>query len=171
MTKKLEELFNLPTDSDTEDDLVEAMHTPTEQVSVELVTQESLDNLEKIDAALPAIRGLEAADHEMDEIAAMALSSYKDLLDLGMNVEARVASDILASASSFMGHAITAKNAKVNKKLKMLELQLKKAKLDQDERKMKGPEEGEHVGTGTVMDRNELLEQILKKNKEDSEKG
>lgn len=158
MTKRLEELFNLPTDTVEDEPETEPVE---ESRSTELVTTEALGNLEKIDQALPAIRGLESSDAEMDDIAEMAINSYKDLIDLGMNVEARVASDILSSASQFLGHAITARNAKINKKLKMIELQLRKAKLDQD------AGEGPETGQGQKLDRNELLAEVLRAAKED----
>jgi len=167
MTQKLEELFNLPQDETEE--TVDAIPA-TETIQAEIITTEALSNLEKIDDALPSIKGLEAADSEMDEIAAMAVGSYKDLIDLGMNVEARVASDILSSASQFLGHAITAKNAKINKKLKMLDLQLKKAKLDADALKNKPAGEDETTGTGKALDRNELLAEILKQAKAEAAK-
>jgi len=162
MTKKLESLFDLPTEVDESDDINST--PPSETKNSEMVTLEAMDNLEKIDQALPAIKGLEAADSEMDEIAEMAIGSYKDLMDLGMNVEARLASEILSSASNFLGHAITAKNAKINKKLKMIELQLRKAKLDQERKKTN---EEENTGEGKLLDRNELLAEILKQNKKD----
>lgn len=159
MTKRLEELLNLPQE-EPEQEIPEQEESNQSQ---EIITLESIGNLEKIDAALPAIKGLEAADQEMDEIAELALGSYKDLIDLGMNVEARVAADILGSASQFLGHAITAKNAKINKKLRMIELQLRKAKLDQDRNKNSGNGD-EEQGEGKLMDRNELLAEILKQN-------
>jgi len=59
-----------------------------------------------------------------------------------------------------LGHAITAKNAKMNKKLKMIELQLKKARLDQQAAKNTDGEP-EQTGTGQVLDRNELLQRLL----------
>ena len=61
---------------------------------------------------------LEESDKEMDDLAKMAVGSYQDLMNLGMNVEALMASEILSSASQFLGHAITAKQAKINKKIK-----------------------------------------------------
>jgi hypothetical protein len=124
MTKKLEELFDLASSEDN--DLVIPLPEVTEEV-----TENALNTLDKIEAALPMVKGLEAADNEMDELAEMATSSYKDLMDLGMQVESRFSSEIFNSASSMLGHAITAKTAKINKKLKMLDLQMKKAQLDQ----------------------------------------
>lgn len=164
MTKKLEELFNLPTEDDSNDKpIVEIQEEETvSEEQTKEITLTAMNNLEKIDSALPAIKGLEAADGEMDDIAEMAINSYRELMDLGMNVEARIANEILSSASNFLGHAITAKNAKINKKLKMIELQLRKAKLDQDR-----GDDPETIGTGEIVDRNELLKQILAQQKED----
>jgi len=57
-----------------------------------------------------------------------------------------------------LNSAITAKNAKVNKKLKMIDLQLKKAKLDLD-----NPDGASSAGaTGSLLDRNELLDRLIK---------
>jgi hypothetical protein len=63
-----------------------------------------------------------------------------------------------------LGHAITAKTAKMDKKLRMVQLQLQKARLDHQMTK-DIPEERPVDGQGIVLDRNALLEQILQKNK------
>ena len=157
MTKKLEELFDLASSEDND------LTIPLPEVTEE-VTENALNTLDKIEAALPMVKGLEAADSEMDELAEMATSSYKDLMDLGMQVESRFSSEIFNSASSMLGHAITAKTAKINKKLKMLDLQMKKAQLDQ--KMMAKTEEIENtpLGTGQSLDRNELLKMFNTKN-------
>jgi hypothetical protein len=83
-------------------------------------------------------------------------------MDLGMQVDSRFASEIFSVASNMLGHAITAKTAKLDKKLKMIDLQLKKAKLDQST-----PDaEPAQQGTGHVLSRNELLDRILGANKQ-----
>lgn len=165
MTKKLEELLNLPTDDDKPTVDIQEEEVVEDATTDLAITKETMNNLEKIDNALPAIKGLEAADTEMDEIAKIALDDYQKLIDLGMNVEARVASEILGSATTLLGHAITARNAKINKKLKMIELLLKKAKLDQDR-----GDDPDHVSTGEVVDRNELLRDIIAQQKADEAK-
>jgi hypothetical protein len=153
MTKKLSELFELPEDSDISDtDLSEPIFDQAQEI-----TQTALTNLEKIEAALPQVRGLEAADNELDELAGLATNSYKDLMDLGMQVESRFSSEIFNSASSMLGHAITAKTAKINKKLKQLELQLKKAALDQKQQNKHEEIDNTPIGEGKALDRNELL--------------
>lgn len=127
------------------------------------------DAIDKIDQALPAVRGLEASDSEMDELAALAVSSYRDLTDLGMQVDSRFASEIFSVASNMLGHAITAKTAKMDKKLKMIDLQLKKMRLDQQG---KNSEDPDIIPTaqGTVLSRNDLLERILASNKENAKR-
>jgi len=150
MSKKLEELFDMEA-------------TVTNELTIPLpdftqdVTETALTNLDKIEAALPQVRGLEAADGELDELAALATNSYKDLMDLGMQVEARFSSEIFNSASSMLGHAITAKTAKINKKLKMLDLQMKKAQIDQKMMAKTEEIEATPLGQGQSLDRNDLL--------------
>lgn len=121
------------------------------------VTETALTNLEKIEQALSQVRGLEAADSELDELSSKAKASYQDLMDLGMQVESRFSSEIFNSASSMLGHAIQAKTAKINKKLKQIDLMLKKAQLDQKV-SAKTEEVGNiPLGEGQSLDRNELL--------------
>ena len=64
-----------------------------------------------------------------------------------------------------LGHAITAKTAKLEKKLRMVSLQLQKARLDHQVSKdnKKDPIEEAIDGQGLVLDRNDLLKQILNK--------
>ena len=161
MNKKLSELFELPTNDDSVNEEI------IEKEQVQEITQETYNTLEKIENALPQVRGLEASDGEMDELATMATESYKDLMDLGMQVDSRFASEIFNSAGTMLGHAITAKTAKINKKLKMLDLQLKKAQLDQKIASTEKEIENTPVGEGSLLDRNELLKQILANKKSD----
>jgi hypothetical protein len=157
MTKKLEELFDLPLKEDSADDAL-----PGNDIEINLpILPNTLEKLDKIEAALPAVRGLEASDEEMDDLAAKATESFNDLMDLGMNVDSRYASEIFSVASTLLGHAITAKTAKLNKKLKMIDLQLKKAKFDRDG--ADGNDPAMSTGTGHILDRNELLEKLIKR--------
>jgi hypothetical protein len=158
MTKKLSELFELPEDSElTDNDLLDPILDQAQEI-----TQTALTNLEKIDAALPQVRGLEAADFELDELAELATNSFKDLQELGMQVESRFSSEIFSAAGTMLGHAITAKTAKINKKLKQLDLQLKKAALDQKQQTKTEEVENTPLGEGKALDRNELLKLYTK---------
>jgi len=163
MTKKLEELFDLPTDEGlTEEVTPDNVPEPTPENNP--IMQNTLSELDKVQAALPQVRGLEASDTEMDDLADKATKGFDDMMDLGMNVDSRWASDIFGVASTMLGHAITAKTAKLNKKLKMVDLQLKKANLDQ---KASVNKEETVDGTGVVLDRNALLDRLLNKDKEE----
>lgn len=157
MTKKLEEIFDLEV-SDTSDSFIEKLESEQNQKDEEFANnliQEKI-NLDKVDAALPQVDGLED-DAEIDKYSNESFQAYKDLMDLGMNVDPRFAGRIMEVASSFMQNAISAKNTKVDKKLKMIELQLKKMKLDQNK-----PDEDAVTGTGSIIaDRNELIKNIL----------
>lgn len=158
MTKRLEELFELPTE---EKDINEYQ---LEKAEVDIVSQEALSNLEKIESALPRVRGLEISDVELDELANMATGSYKDLMELGLQVDSRFSAEIFGVASNLLNHAITAKTAKINKKIKMIELQLKKAALDQKLASKMEEVESTPLGEGKSLDRNELLKILTNKN-------
>jgi hypothetical protein len=125
MTKKLEELLNMP---DSKEIIEESRNADKAQQAVveQEETARSIQELDKITAALPQVKGLgEMADNELNEV------SNKTNLD--------------------------AKVAKLDKKLKMVELQLKKEKQDKD-----GSVDGDIVqGEGYVVtDRNSLLEKL-----------
>jgi len=123
----------------------------------------ALSTAEKIDRALPQVSGLDAEDVDMDTYSQEAMKSYKDLMDLGMNVEVRHSGKLFEVASSMLKNAVEAKNAKLEKKLRMVELQLKKQRIDQ----MSGNDSnsGDIVeGEGYIVgERNQLLKQIIDK--------
>jgi hypothetical protein len=160
MTKKLEELFNL---EESKPETVE------ETAPVEKPVHQEIDTLEKqiqavqdITRGLPQIQELnELDDKELDHLATKAEQAYDDLMDLGMNVEVRYSGRIFEVASSMMGNAIAAKTAKIDKKLKAVDLQLKKLKIDNDS----GADPNDVInGQGYVItDRNELLKKLGQK--------
>jgi hypothetical protein len=155
MTRKLEQLFDLPPTAAEIDSAIPELQENRQ-------TLEALDaTIDKIDAALPGVRGLESTDQEMDSLADMAQASYKDLMDLGMQVDSRFASEIFGVASNMLGHAITAKTAKLDKKLKMIDLQLKKMRLDQQAAAGDAAASPVQQGTGVVLSRNDLLQRVL----------
>jgi len=167
MTRKLEELFDLaPTESDGILDSGDSQSGDDIEKNLPILP-ETLAAIDKIEQALPAVRGLEASDVEMDSLANKATESFDDLMNLGMQVDSRYASEIFSVASQMLGHAITAKTAKMNKKLKMIDLQLKKARLDQ----IDGDGPGVPNGEGRVIDRNELLKHLVQRSTEKTNSG
>lgn len=164
MTRKLEELFNLPATEESVDLSIEESKDFIEQ-NQDIITEVDAA-INKIDAALPLVQDLDAGDAELDELAKLAKDRFEDLVDLGMNVEPRFSGVILQTASTLLGHAITAKTAKMDKKLRTISLQLQKARLDQQIKKDAGKTKDDEPieGEGVVLDRNELLKHILGKN-------
>ncbi len=156
MTRKLEELFDL-TPSGTKSEPTESTAT-AEQTRSQLAQIDA--TIDKIDAALPTVRDLETGDRELDDLASKAQETFDDLMNLGMQVDSRYASEIFAVAGTMLGHALTAKTAKLNKKLKMVDLQLKKMKMDQDQAS-KGGDQAVETAHGQVLSRNDLLERLM----------
>lgn len=162
MTKKLSELFDLPDIPSTESaENSEVLKTIAENREAIARVDDAID---KIDIALPTVRDLEASDQEMDELANLAKDKFEDLMELGMNMDPRFGGVVFQTAGTLLGHAITAKTAKMDKKLRMVQLQLQKARLDHQISK-DNPDDQPITGQGVVLDRNELLNQILQKNK------
>jgi hypothetical protein len=165
MTEKLASLLNLP--PIPEETTTEEATTFVEEHR-EIITE--VDSaISKIDAALPLVRDLDSAtDGELDDLADLAKKHAEDLMDLGLNIDPRFAGVIMQTAGTMLGHAITAKTAKMDKKLRMISLQLQKARLDHQITKdtKKGEVDEEPVdGQGMVLDRNDLLKQILEQSK------
>ena len=129
MSRKLEELLNLPENEKfSNDDTILKPIIPPDNLFRDYA------EFDKIAASLPKVSGLgDMADSELDELAQKATDAYDDLMDLGMNVEPRYSSRLFEVASTMLKSAIDAKTVKIDKKIKMIDLQLKKQKLDEDE--------------------------------------
>jgi len=161
MTKKLEELLDLPDSKEIiEEAKVEDKKSKKKTAIIEQEdTVRDIAELDKIASALPAVKGLgQMADDELNDIADRALTAYEDLMDLGMNVESRYSGRVFEVAGGMLKTSLDAKTAKLDKKLKMIELQLKKEKMDRDS----SGGDGDIVnGEGYVVtDRNSLLERL-----------
>lgn len=161
MTKKLEDVFNL---TPLEELTPEQPPEPEPHYDLQSV-EDALTISEKINTALAEVRGMEAHDKEMDEIATEALESYKQLMSLGHNMTDMASGQVFNSAVAMLKVALDAKDSKVNRKLKQVDLMLKKARLDQQE-KAKEPDVEAQEGTG-VFDRNELLKMLNQHGKKD----
>jgi hypothetical protein len=172
MTRKLEDILNLPNVKeafakvDAKEKSREDKDKPTIPKNVDPQTAKALEKtyqeFDKIAASLPQVKGLgDLSDLELDKLAMEAEESYKNLMDLGMNVDSRYSGRIFEVASSMLRNAIDAKSQKIDKKLKIVELQLKKLKIDKDGSD-NGSEPVESEGM-IISDRNELMKKLLKK--------
>lgn len=156
MTKKLEEEFNLPPLDDF-DDTEEDIMFDDPKTDIQTV-ENALSVSEKINNALAEVRGMEAHDSEMDEIASQAVESYEQLMSLGMNMTDMAAGPVFSNAAAMLKIALEAKDSKVTRKLKQIDLMLKKANLD--ERIKKNQPSDEVEAKAHILDRNELLKML-----------
>ncbi len=152
--KKLEEILDLP-----ESKKIIKKEEKEKATEVAQPLLRDMADFDKIAAALPQVKGLgDISDKEFDELAQRATDAFDDLMDLGMNVEARYSGRVFEVASAMLKNAIDAKAAKIDKKLKMVELQLRKQKLDQD---TKSDDSIDVSSTGVIVtDRNSLIEKL-----------
>jgi hypothetical protein len=151
--KKLEEILNLP---ESKKIIKKAEREEIKQANQPMLRD--ISEFDKISAALPQVKGLgDISDREFDSLAQRATDAFDDLMDLGMNVEARYSGRVFEVASTMLKNAIDAKAAKIDKKLKMIELQIKKEKLDKEI----SNESIDISGTGVIVsDRNSLIEKL-----------
>jgi hypothetical protein len=159
MTKKLEELLNLPDSQEIIKADKEKEATKVKAVEVQKEDFREIGELDKITAALPQVKGLgELADKELNEVADKSMTAYEDLMDLGMNVESRYSGRVFEVAGQMLRTNLDAKTAKLQNKLKMVELQLRKEKQDKD-----GGIDSDSLVNGegyVVTDRNSLLNKL-----------
>lgn len=140
-----------------------------EETSIEVINNYK-ESLDKVDNALKQVYGLDNCDDEFDKIHDIALSAFQDMLDLSMNVEQRLSSEIGAVANSFL---VTALNSRVNKaksKLDRVALQIKKqlADIRAKEAGLNNPNNAIPLeGESQLLDRNQILQELLNSSKKD----
>ena len=167
MTKSLEETFNLPPIKEAvkkvevEAITITAINPVTE---IDLSTTEpaqimkALSVAEKIDHALVKVDELDDTDAEMDDIAKEALEAYAELKDLAMNMSDAHSARMMEVAASMLRTSLDAKAAKIDRKLKTIDLQIKKMRMD----RLAGvPDDSTEDVNGIEFDRNELLRHII----------
>lgn len=140
MTKKLEQLFDLP-------EVASSVNYTKEEI------KNALTNASEIETTLPAEPD-NVTDKELDELTVKATEAFENLMSLGMNVEPRFSAPIFDSASKMLGHAVTAKLGKAQKKLKETELKIRLMKQQNIE---PNTSDNSVKIEAKVWDRNELL--------------
>ena len=164
MTKSLEETFNLPPIKEVlkvdvkeveVNPVVETVEASAEEETTQII--KALTVAEKIDHALTKVDDLDNNDNEMDDIAKEALEAYTELKDLAMNMSDAHSGRMMEVAASMLRTSLDAKEAKINRKLKTIDLQLKKMRMD----RLAGNSDDTTVdNNGIEFDRNELLKHL-----------
>ena len=162
MTKRLEEEFNLPHMDEITKLTQENNDNPIVQESCKeiLDVEEAMSVSDKINNALAEVRGMEAHDSEMDDIASQAVESYEQLMSLGMNMTDMAAGPVFSNAAAMLKIALEAKDSKTTRKQKRIDLMLKKANLDA---RTAAKEDSATEATATLLDRNDLLKLMANK--------
>lgn len=156
MTKKLEQILDI-------DQKADPVQLPPADLPEQPVIslEEKLEEFDKIASALPRVRGLgDVSDAELDGLAKKAEDAYEDIMDLAMQVEPKYSARMFEVATGMLNAAITAKTNKIDKKLKMVDLQLKKLAIDKKDGGS-GGKGGIEEGEGYILtDRNSILAKL-----------
>jgi hypothetical protein len=125
MTRKLEELFNLPPGATLDNDLPVAVEEQREQI-------QAIDQaIDKLTMHCPQSRALMQPTPKWMNLLAWPQDSYRDLMDLGMQVDSRFASEIFSVASKHAGPCNHSQNSQAGQKTQDDRLADEKSRLDQ----------------------------------------
>lgn len=157
MSRKLEDLINIPPIAE-----MQAAIKQTDELSV-AIDQSGVEFTlnEKLEAALPIVADIMAHDAEMDEISKKAIDSYNELCDMADNTPAMYSGKIYEVAANMLRTAMDAREAKLQKKLRIVEMQLKKLRIDKV--KDESGDGSNSPNNSNTFDRNELLELLRSK--------
>lgn len=154
MSQKLENLFNLPD--------LEQKSSMTEETQSEIKELRStLDMSKRIDAALDEVKDINESERALDLLAAKAEEAFDQLMLLGSNMDDRNSGKIFEVASIMLKNAVDAKTAKLEKKLRIVELQMRKEKMDRDA--TKNIPGGPVIDAVMVSDRNSIIQEMMKR--------
>jgi hypothetical protein len=166
MTSKIEDELNLPRlkdalqklneqDEDAEPHMEQEQGADIEDPNAAESYQQAMQKTKKLENDLIDYESIERHDKEMDEVSDEAMSSYKDLMDLGMNIEAKHSVQMLKIA-------LDARNSKSEKKLRLMRLQLEQARLQRDLNRDndENPADGGEGEDAITTDRNSLLNML-----------
>lgn len=161
MTKKLEEVFGFPSiEEATATQNTQSIELPAKLQEEINAAHATIDMADRINIALPTVTDMAEAERELDTLANTASTQSERLMDLGFNVDDRNAGKIFEVAAQLLKTAVDAKTAKLEKKLKVIELQLRKARLDGDKNK-----DADNIidasDDGLVGNRNDIVKAIL----------
>lgn len=132
--KKVDDFFNVPTNDEISGlsslsnalDLINQTNAVTQSEPVEqkkfiVKKKEELKELIGLDF-------YEKIDSELDEIANQADSAFEEIMDIAINAPSKNVGEITSAAQRFLETKLSAKTAKLEKKFKMLNMELAQRK-------------------------------------------
>lgn len=163
MTKAITDELGLPSLQDALKEVAEANGELTPEVNEKV--QEVANALEKVNASSLKVQDVVGVnDHvdEADEIYEAAMRSYKDLMDLGFNVEPKHAgANAFTPGLKALEIALKASQSKAARKMERIRLMMEKEAHERDMNN--GVEDGEIIenGGGSITaNRNDIMAKI-----------
>ena len=132
--------------------------------SYEEETENAIEIMEKATTALSKVDPSDSHDKEVNDILREALDAYKDIMDVGKNVNPERSARLFEVAGQFLKMGLDASNSKMDKELKMMKLRLEAKRLKVDDETL------DKIGHGAeiVADRNSLLRALVKESEENT---
>lgn len=159
MLKKLEDVLNIENmgelSSETENDPNETEKESHTNIINTDETKQMIDQAEELDNILSNITGLDQHDVEMDDIVSKAMTTYEELVHLGRNSPVMYSCKVYEVAGNLLKTAMDARDSKLSKKMKLIDMKLKKLKIDTDANKKNNDESDDD---GSTLTRNDILE-------------
>lgn len=160
--KSIEDTFDIPSIDDLQQAMKFITSPQSEEFEDELMPaisteelQEALSNAKDMKRSLMVVPDILDKEDAIDNLSDTASKYFEDIMDKAFNSEDKYASELMTAANLLLKTAIDGKTALINAKLKLLDLELKKQRLDQS---VKAPEIKQVNGTEvTLADRNSLL--------------
>lgn len=132
--KKVDEFFNVPSNEEISglSSLSNALGlinqtnaiTPTEPVEIKKFVVKKKEELKE----LVNLDFFEKVDIELDEIANQADSAFEEIMDIAINAPTKNVGEITSAAQKLLETKLSAKTAKLEKKLKILNFELSQRK-------------------------------------------
>lgn len=177
MTEQMENAMNLPRLKDALKELNDQEAEKSSPEEQEELAESEDPTLEEIKNALNKTEELKHAlanipdstEHgaHMDEIRTEAMQGYKDLLDMGFNVDPKSAGSFLEPSIQLLNLALQADNSKLEAKLKLMRANIDQERLKLQQQKLafdmkKNSTEAEVLESDDALwtDRNTLLEKL-----------
>lgn len=138
MTKSLEDELNLPRIADALKELKD--QDDKEGSEMDLMSPEeiktALANMSELSKNLKTLDDFDANESKLEELQDAAVKAHQDLLDAGFNVDPKNAEAFLAPATQFLSIALDSEKQKIDRKIKLLKLQLETDKLELEREKL-----------------------------------
>lgn len=136
MTKSIEDELNLPRIADALKVLEQQEGNDDLEIMSADEVAHALADMKDIRKELQGIDDFEDNETKLDDIQSKAIQAHQDLLDSGVNVEAKHAANFLEPSAQYLALALDSEKQKIDRKMKLLKLRLENEKLEVEKQKL-----------------------------------